>query len=265
MINISGVSDARVAPIASQLSKEESQSIIIVPSIVRAQRLASDLSFFVKDKDILVMPEDEQVFLKYEAKNHDRLVERMKALKVLRTGKPAIVIVPISAALKRISPHKAFEENVIKLSLGEEMELDDLKEGLVAMGYEYAVTVESHGQFSIRGGIADIFTPDNDHPYRIEFFGTEVDSIRTFDKDTQRSIENLKFVEIYPAEQLATSDEVFKSASEKIKKEYEKHAKKVEKNTPEVAHRLMELQGQICEYIENISNLQFLESYIHYF
>ena len=265
MINISGVSDARVAPIAAQLSKEESQSIIIVPSIVRAQRMAGDLSFFVKDKDILVMPEDEQVFLKYEAKNHDRLVERMKALKVLRTGKPAIVIVPISAALKRISPHKAFEENVIKLTLGGEMELDDLKAGLVAMGYEYAVTVESRGQFSIRGGIADIFTPDSDYPYRIEFFGTEVDSIRTFNQDTQRSVENLKFVEIYPAEQLATSDEVFKVASDKIKKEYEKQAKKVEKQTPEVAHRLLELQGQICEYIENISNLQFLESYIHYF
>ena len=265
MINISGVSDARVAPIAAHISKEERQSIIIVPTYVRAQRLASDLSFFVKDKDILVMPEEEQVFLKYEAKNHDRLVERMKALKVLRTGKPAIVIVPISAALKRISPHKAFEENVIKLSLGQEMELDDLKAGLVAMGYEYAITVESRGQFSIRGGIADIFTPDNDHPYRIEFFGTEVDSIRTFDKDTQRSVENLKFVEIYPAEQLATSDEVFKSASEKIKKEYEKQAKKLDKEVPEAAHRLLELQGQICEYIENVSNLQLLESYVHYF
>ena len=265
MINISGVSDARIAPIAAHISKEESQSIIIVPTYIRAQRLASDLSFFVKDKDILVMPEEEQVFLKYEAKNHDRLVERMKALKVLRTGKPAIVIVPISTALKKISPHKAFEENVIKLALGQDVELDQFKAGLVAMGYEYAITVESHGQFSIRGGIIDIFTPDNDNPYRIELFGTEVDSIRTFDKETQRSVDNLKYVEIYPAEQLATSKDVFKTASQKIKSEYEKQAKKLEKTVPEAAHRLLELQGQICEYIENISNLQLLESYIHYF
>ena len=102
------------------------------------------LARFVKDKDILVMPEEEQVFLKYEAKNHDRLVERMKALKVLRTGKPAIVIVPVSAALKRISPHKAFEENVIKLNVGDEIELSDLKAALVAMGYEYEITVEAN-------------------------------------------------------------------------------------------------------------------------
>lgn len=265
MINISGVSDARVAPIAAHISKEERQSIIIVPTYVRAQRLAGDLSFFVKDKDILVMPEEEQVFLKYEAKNHDRLVERMKALKVLRTGKPAIVIVPISAALKRISPHSAFEEKVIKLTLGQDMALDELKANLVAMGYEYAITVESPGQFSVRGGIADIFTPDSNHPYRIEFFGTEVDSIRTFDKDTQRSIENLKFVEVYPAEQLGGSDELFKAASQKIKKEYEKQANKIEKQSPEAAHSLTKLKDQICEYIENVSNLQLLESYIHYF
>ena len=147
MINISGVSDARVAPIAAQLSKEESQSIIIVPTHVRAQRLASDLSFFVKNKEILVMPEDEQVFLKYEAKNHDRLVERMKALKVLRTGKPAIVIVPISAALKRISPHKAFEENVIKLTLGQEMELDEI------IGKLVNVKVTESKTFSLNGVI----------------------------------------------------------------------------------------------------------------
>lgn len=265
MINISGVSDARIAPIAAHIAKEESQSVIIVPTQIRAQRLAGDLSFFVRDKEILVMPEEEQVFLKYEAKNHDRLIERMKALKVLRTGKPAIVIVPVSAALKKISPHSSFEENVIKLNLGQDVQLDDLKNKLVAMGYEYAITVESYGQFSVRGGIVDIFTPDNDNPYRIEFFGTEVDSIRTFDKDTQRSIDNLKFVEIYPAEQLATSDQVFKKASENIRKEYEKQAKKLEKKTPEVAHRLIEMQSQICEYIENTSNLQLLESYIHYF
>ena len=58
--------------------------------------------------------------------------------------------------------------------------------------------VDTRGQFSIRGGIIDIFTPDSDNPYRVELFDTEVDSIRTFDIDTQRSVENLKFIEVYP-------------------------------------------------------------------
>lgn len=265
MINISGVSEARVAPCASFFSKEERQSIIIVPTYVRAQRLASDLSFFVKDKEILVLPEEEQIFLRYEARNHDQLIERMKALKALRTGKPVIVVAPISAAIKRISPHKSFEEKVVKLSLGEDSDLNVLREKLVAMGYEYAEMVESKGQFSLRGGILDIFTPDNDNPYRIEFFGTEVDSIRTFNKETQRSLENLKDIDVYPAEQLVTSKEIFETGCINIRREYEAQAKRIGKKNPEAADKLIELKEQLCEYIENISNLQFLENYIHYF
>ena len=265
MINISGVSEARVAPCAAHMSKEKSQSIIIVPTYVRAQRLAGDLSFFVKDKDILVLSEEEQVFLRYEAKNHDRLIERMKALKALRTGQPVIVIAPVSAAIKKISPHKAFEEKVIKLKLSDISDLEKLKADLVAMGYEFSVTVENHGQFSVRGGIIDIFTPDNDNPYRIELFGDEVDSIRTFNKDTQRSIENLKYVEIYPAEQLTIESESFEKAGKAIAKEYEKQSKKLEISNPEASGKLIELKNSICEYIENVSNLQLLENYIHYF
>lgn len=265
MINISGVSDARVAPCAAHISKEESQSIIIVPSFVRAQRLAGDLSFFIKDKRILVLPDEEQVFFKYEAKNHDKSIERMKALKALRTGEPVIVVAPVSAALKKLSPHKSFEKNVIKLELGRESNPETLKENLVSMGYEYASMVESPGQFSMRGGIMDIFAPDNDNPYRIEFFGDETDSIRTFDADTQRSVENLKYIEIYPVKQIDASDEILKNARENISREYDRQAKKIEKVNPEGAKKLRDLKGQLCEYVDNMSNLQLFENYIHYF
>lgn len=265
MINISGVSDARVAPCAAHISKEESQSIIIVPSFVRAQRLAGDLSFFIKDKRILVLPDEEQVFFKYEAKNHDKSIERMKALKALRTGEPVIVVAPVSAALKKLSPHKSFEKNVIKLELGRESNPEILKENLVSMGYEYASMVESPGQFSMRGGIMDIFAPDNDNPYRIEFFGDETDSIRTFDADTQRSVENLKYIEIYPVKQIDASDEILKNARENISREYDRQAKKIEKVNPEGAKKLRDLKGQLCEYVDNMSNLQLFENYIHYF
>jgi len=265
MINISGVSEARIAPCVSFFSKEERQSIIIVPTYNRAQRLASDLSFFVKDKEILVLPEEEQLFLRYEARNHDQLIERMKALKALRTGKPVIIVAPISAAIKRISPHKSFEEKVIKLSLGEEADLNALREQLTAMGYEFAEMIEGKGQFSLRGGILDIFTPDSDNPYRIEFFGDEIDSIRTFNKESQRSIENLRFIEVYPAEQLVTSEELFERGCKNLRDEYEAQAKRLSSKNPEASEKLLELKEQLCEYIENISNLQFLENYIHYF
>ncbi len=265
MINISGVSESRVAPAAAYFSKEESQSLILVPTYVRARRLASDLSFFVKDKKILVMPEEEQIFLRYEAKNHDQLIERMKALKALMTGESVIVIAPVSAAVKKISPHDYYLENVIKLVLGDDSDLDILREKLISMGYEFSEMVESQGQFSIRGGIIDIFAPDSDNPYRIELFGTEIDSIRTFDQDTQRSIENLKSVEIYPARQLVASYDMLEAGCQAIRKEYEAQAKRLKDKSPQAADKLTELKEQICDYIENISDLKYLENYIQYF
>lgn len=265
MINVSGISDARIAPVAASFSEKESQSIILVPTYVRARRLAGDLSFFVKEKQILVLPEEEQVFLRYEARNHDQLIERMKALKALITGEPVIVIAPVSAALKRMSPHNLFEEKVIKLAAGDEADISDLRQRLTAMGYEFSEMVESPGQFGIRGGIIDIFTPDSDYPYRVELFGTEVDSIRTFDAATQRSVENLSAACIYPAEQLITSQQLIENGCNSIRREYESQAKRLETKNPKGAARLRELKEQICEYIEHTSNMQLLESYIHYF
>ena len=265
MINISGVSESRVARLAACCAEKERQSLILVPTEVRARRLAGDLSFFAPEKKIFVMPEEEQVFLRYEAKNHDQLIERMKALKALRSGEPAIVIAPVSAAIKKITPHSYYEENVIRLALGDESEPEELRARLVSMGYEYAEMVESQGQFSVRGGIIDVFTPDAEEAYRIELFGTEVDSIRTFDCDSQRSLETLKFVEIYPARQMLMPREDITAGSQKLARDYEAQARRLEEKAPQAAQKLRELSGEICEYIASVSDLKYLENYLHYF
>lgn len=265
MINISGVSESRVARLAACCAEKERQSLILVPTEVRARRLAGDLSFFAPEKKIFVMPEEEQVFLRYEAKNHDQLIERMKALKALRSGEPAIVIAPVSAAIKKLTPHSYYEENVIRLSLGDESEPEELRARLVSMGYEYAEMVESQGQFSVRGGIIDVFTPDAEEAYRIELFGTEVDSIRTFDCDSQRSLETLKFVEIYPARQMLMPRADITAGSQKLARDYEAQARRLEEKAPQAAQKLRELSGEICEYIASVSDLKYLENYLHYF
>ena len=218
MINVSGVSDARVAPCAAELISEEEQSLIIVSGSIRAQRLAEDLSFFTEDRTIMVLPEEDQFFLRYEARNQDKLIERMKALKALRKGEPVIVVAPVSAAVKKLTPHRNFEQSTVKLILGQDTDPEELKKSLVSMGYEYVSMVESPGQFSIRGGITDIYTPDGAYPYRVELFGTEVDSIRTFDPDTQRSVDSLKSVEVYPAKQLTISEELFRKTAEFVER-----------------------------------------------
>lgn len=267
IINISGISESRCAPIISDILKEEGQSLIVTATQTRANRLASDLSFF-SEKEILVLPAEDQVFLRYEAKNHDQLIERLKILKALRTGHNCIVIAPVSAAVKKITPHRNFENASLKISLGDEADLSALKETLVKLGYERMELVDTRGQFSIRGGIIDIFTPDADHPYRVELFDTEVDSIRSFDIDTQRSMENLKYIEIFPAEQMLADKTVFNDGAANLHREYTAQIKRLLKkgaDFAEAAEHLEKRRDELCEYIRNVSNLQLLENYLHYF
>ena len=266
MINISGISESRTAPAAAYLCRQKDQSIIIVSTDVRAKRLALDLSFFVKDREIMVLPGEEPFFLRYDAKNHDQMIERLKALKALRTGLPAVVIAPVSAAIKKMTPHRFFEASTLRITRGEEVDLEKIKSDLVKMGYERMEIVDGRGQFSVRGGIIDVFTPDGEHPYRVELFGTEVDSVRTFDEDTQRSLENLKYIEIYPAEQIMASEDIFVKASEKLRKSYTKAASAAaSKAKPELAAGIEKTRDELCDYIERTANLQLLENYIHYF
>ena len=92
--------------------------------------------------------------------------------------------------------------------------------------------VEGRGEYSVRGGILDVFTPDSDNPYRIELFDTEVDSIRTFDLNTQRSEKHLKSVSIYPCSQIPREHQLFAEAEKNIRAAYEKQIRKLEKKEP---------------------------------
>jgi transcription-repair coupling factor (superfamily II helicase) len=261
-INISGISEGRAMPVASLIIKERGgQSLIITSSYSKAKRLAEDLSFFVEQK-IYVIPDEEQLFLKYEAKSHGSLEERLTALKALLSGESCVVIAPILGAVKKLAPHRIFKENTVRFALGDEADLDHVKRNLTFMGYERAAYIESKGQYSIRGGIVDVFPADSEYPYRIEFFDTEVDSIRTFDPLTQRSVENLKSVELYPAEQMVQEENLFRHAAEKLGKAYDAYAKRLA--DPQKEH-LLQRKSQLLDFIENTTNVQLLENYIHYF
>lgn len=265
---ISGVSESRTAHIIANLIKEKKgKNLIIVSTEPRAKRLADDLYFFT-GQNVLVMPSEDQVFLKFEARNHDMTLERLNAMKALAGDKDCIVIAPVTAAVKKSLPHDIMKDKKLLLKRGEEHFLMDIKEHLVQLGYERMGMVESRGEFSIRGGILDIFTPDAEKPYRIEFFDTEVDSIRTFDIDTQKSIENLSFAEINPAEQMVLDKTGLKRAAEKLYKAYTDQAKKLLKKGEKYAdavHNLEKRRDELCEYIKNQRNVQLLENYLHYF
>lgn len=271
LINITGASESRVAPVMGKLLKENAkgQCLVVVSSYIRAKRLAIDLSFF-SDKTIYTLPPEEEGFIRYEAKNQDAMLQRLRILKALCTGEECVVLAPASGAIRKLPPKEVFEEKAFSLEVGGEIQLEEVRERLILMGYERMPMVDAKGQFSLRGSILDIFTPDGDAPYRIELFDTEIDSIRSFHMDTQRSIENLKRISVYPAEQIVKDRETFQCAASRIRQAYGGQIRKFtgEDLSPEEqerGERLKERCAQLVEFAENCINLQHLENYLSYF
>ena len=290
IINITGASESRVAPLAAEIIREkEGQSLIVVPTYTRAKRLATDLSFFHAsmgiEGPILVMPEEDIRMVAFEARNNDELMERMRVYKAVTGGGPCTVIAPVSSAIRKLPPRSIYLEHIIRVRCGEDIDLGEVREELIAMGYERMPGVEARGEFSVRGGIIDVFPPDCENPYRIELFDTEVDSIREFDPETQRSLESLDSVEIYPCAQLTRDKELFKAAGERIRRAYDRQIRKLEHKAAEdlrsqsdsgkatgasavrteQTHRLRERRDQLLEYVEQQMNLQYLERLPGYF
>ena len=128
MINIAGASEGRIAPIITEIPEYgKGQCLIIVPTLNRAKRLQTDLSFFSALKGradrIMILPPEDESLMAYEARSNDSLLERMKVLKALVSGESCIVIAPVTGALKKLPPAEIFKSNVISLGLGEDIDV----------------------------------------------------------------------------------------------------------------------------------------------
>ena len=198
MINIAGASEGRIALVITELlNDKKGQCLIVVPTLNRARRLQTDLSFFSarakaesgeeEERRILILPPEDEGVAAYEAKSNDTLLERMRVLKTVAKDDPCIVIAPVTAAIRRLPPKETFRENILELKQGQDIDVSAVQKRLNRLGYERVPMIEACGEYSIRGGIIDIFTPEGKHPFRIELFDTEIDSIRTFDVETQIS------------------------------------------------------------------------------
>lgn len=248
--NITGVSESRASYIIGKIVDENPrQQLVIAPTYIRASRLARDLSFFA-NKKVKLLQSDEETFLGYEAKNKDTLMDRLKIMQEVSMGEDMVVVAPLQVALKKLIPKEIFQENIINFQKGIEYDLDDLALRFTDIGYERVPMVYAKGQFSIRGDILDVFSPFMEIPVRIEFFDVEVESIRTFHPDTQRSLGKLERVVIYPAELMVRDEEAFNRAFDRIEKNYSK---------------LSERKKQLQNNILTMSNLQHMENYMDYF
>jgi transcription-repair coupling factor (superfamily II helicase) len=263
IINLSGVSDIRIAPLAARYTEEtKGQSLIVTTSENRAKRLAQDLSFFTS-VPVLVWPDIEPGILRYEAKSTAELTARLAVLEKIETGAACIVVAPVLGALKKLPPKEEFFRDSLQLELGGQLDRDDLIRRLSRMGYERTDTVESSGQFAVRGDIVDVFISGFEDPARIEFYDIQIDSIRLFDALTQRSKENAKTLKIYPAQFLVRNEERFSLAAKNIARAYGAAASR-HGNTEE-ADKLRSKRDYLIDCIQEGMNLQYLENFVSYF
>lgn len=260
-----GVSESRLGKVAGDiLNNHKGKGFIVVSSLAKAKSMAKDLSFFVH-KNIFVLPEDESSFLRYEAKSREDLWKRMAAMKAILGEEEAIIIAPISACLKKLPPKDHYKSRKIHLQRGVDYDFSKLGEELVRLGYERLPMINDPGQFSIRGSIVDIFSPDAEEPYRVEFDDQEVESIRTFEPDTQRSLEQLKSITVYPATQMPVDIGEFQRVGEKIEAEFQDYIRKSEKEDSHRSKELLKRKEQLVEAIQEGKNSQTVENYVDYF
>lgn len=207
-----GVSELKTVPQAAKIQDFcGGHGLIIAPVEGRARRIASDLSFFASCK-VLFLPDDDSVLRRYDARSTELLAERMSAYRLLLGDEPGIVVSSGRAALLPLPPQEVFLRDLTELAVGERIERDELIRRLSDMGYERTALVEAAGQFSVRGDILDVFCPGDSQPLRMEFFDSEVESLRRFDPLSQRSTERINRIGIYPACLLLYDEEVFSHA-----------------------------------------------------
>lgn len=206
-LSIIGLTDSSKAHIISGLTKDSKKSSLIVCSnSLAANKLVQDLKFFT-DIDVSYFPARKIGYYDIEAESKDFSNIRMEVIEKINSGNICIIVTTVDALLIKMLPSITYKGKDINISVGDTINLSELVENLDKLGFERCETVEGKGQFAIRGGIIDLFNLNNEFPYRIELFGDEVDSIRTFDPLTQRSIDTVKSIHTsYVADNLINSD-----------------------------------------------------------
>jgi transcription-repair coupling factor (superfamily II helicase) len=194
-------------------------SLIITSTIAQAERLREDMSTWLPEQEAVLFPPMEYLPFEVVAHSPEVVSGRLYVLERLIKGDNLVVVAPVAALYRSLTPHEIFRESLISLRSGQAVGRDDLVRRLVRQGYERVDMVEGKGHLAVRGEIVDLFPLASDYPYRIAFWGDEIDEIRQFDPATQRSREQLKEISIGPAREFILPVGDITSAGERIRKD----------------------------------------------
>ncbi len=263
-VQVCGVTDSQKVHVMHELSSGAGWKLIITHDDTRAREIYEDFCYF--EKQVWLYPARDLLF--YSSDIHGNLLtrQRMQVFKHLLEDAGGVVVTTADGLMDHLLPLAMLKERCLLIEDGETLDVAKIRQTLAALGYEAMGQVDGMGQFSVRGGIIDIFPLTEETPVRIELWDDEVDSIRTFDPESQRSIAQLDKIVIYPATELTLSQEQIADGLVLI----EKDAKKQEmafrsQGMAEEAHRIRTITGELCEVLREGLNTRTPDGYIRYF
>ncbi len=215
---LSGTTQSQRAHIMSQAGSFHAR-LAVTFSEAEARLLLADFREF--SPHVLLFPEKDLLFYQADVRSGQITRERMRVLRQIREGGDYIIVTTMAAMMNTLAPFEEFEDRILDLEEGAECELSAVIRRLISLGYERVARVEAPGEFSVHGGILDVFDITEEQPYRVEFWDTEIDTIRVFSAESQISEERREAVSVFPASELFVREEHIERAKARLKKDYD--------------------------------------------
>ena len=205
--------------VAALRVKAAPQILVVTADSLEAKKLTEDLSFFLNPDEVVFFPTSSVLPYEIAARSQESTAQRLKVMENLLLKRPTVVVAPVQALLAKVIEPEVMRKFTISLKVGDIVSIEDMAKNLSEMGYERVEMIEGKGQFAVRGGIFDVFPLTCEYPYRLEFFDEEVDSIREFLLEDQRSIRKLDHMYVSPAREVVYDEATAKTTSVAIAEE----------------------------------------------
>ena len=219
---LTGLTGSTISLFALETLKQSNKKVLIVENTnFHANKIYDDLNL-LDSEHVHLFPVEESISTELATSSPDELSQRIDSLSFLVSDEPGILVTSVAGLEYELSAKALFENAQLKIEVNEEYDLEDLNREFVQMGYVKDKLVAKPGDFAIRGDIVDIYPLNVDDPIRIDFFGNQVEKIKYFDTETQRSMAELDKVEILPAKDRIVTDQQVADGLKKLQKSYQK-------------------------------------------
>ena len=192
--------------IAQGVKQQDNLVLIVTPDTPSALRLETELEYLLPDNPVMVFPDWETLPYDHFSPHQDIISARLATLNTLKKEQQSVLIVPVSTLMLRTAPASFIYGSTLNFKVGDRLDTHALRENLEQAGYLHVQQVMEHGEYAIRGSIVDLYPMGSKHPFRLDFFDDELDTIRLFDVETQRSDEKVDKIELLPAHEFPTNE-----------------------------------------------------------